>query len=387
MVEARRTRITLRTSAGEVNIETWYGRDPEAGCYLCPMRVRWGLEPRQKMTPVLEDRLCYTATRAGSYEAAAEVAAKWGCRADDATIHRHVEQAGARSQALADQRVQRALDPATRGEVVAEARGQDPRGGVSLILMADGWMVRERGPEWGLKPPEKQADRVGWHEMKTGLVFRAEARARTHSDRPLLLEKFTVATRGDAHEFGRCLYAEALRRGLHQARKVYVVADGAVWIWKIAEDRFSDATGVLDLFHASQHLWAVAHALHGEETTEAAAWVKPMLHQLNHGGEAEVVEKLEGLLQWCGELDQARRERLEQNVAYFQNHRDHVHYERVEAEGCPKGSGAMESMCAQLQGRFKRPGQFWTLPGQTSLLALELARRNEDWDEIWELAA
>ena len=45
----------------------------------------------------------------------------------------------------------------------------------------------------------------------------------------------------------------------------------------------------------------------------------------------------------------------------------------------------MESTCSQYQDRFKRTGQFWTLAGEHHLLALELARRNQDWDEIWSV--
>ena len=28
-----------------------------------------------------------------------------------------------------------------------------------------GWMIRERGAQWGLKPLEQPADRVWWHEV------------------------------------------------------------------------------------------------------------------------------------------------------------------------------------------------------------------------------
>jgi HAE1 family hydrophobic/amphiphilic exporter-1 len=52
--------------------------------------------------------------------------------------------------------------------------------------------------------------------------------------------------------------AEARRRGLGKVKRVYGVADGGVWIWNIVADRFAQATGVLDFYHASQHLWAVA---------------------------------------------------------------------------------------------------------------------------------
>src|ERR1035438_971743 len=44
----------------------------------------------------------------------------------------------------------------------------------------------------------------------------------------------------------------------------------------------------------------------------------------------------------------------------------------------------MESLCGQLQGRFKRGGQFWTEPGRRRLMALEVARRNHDWNEVWQ---
>ena len=64
---------------------------------------------------------------------------------------------------------------------------------------------------------------------------------------------------------------------------------------------------------------------------------------------------------------------------------EHLHYERLGAEGCPIGSGAMESTCSQFQDRFKRTGPFWSLPGERHLMALELARRNDDWDEIWTI--
>jgi hypothetical protein len=377
--------MTIRTTVGDVVIKAPYGQDPPTGRWLFAVREEWGLEPHQMMSPALEDKVCFTATMTLSYERAAAVAAKWGTPLDDATIHGHVQRVGERAETLTRQRVERALSPETRSEVVREAKANAPAGEFSLVLMLDGWMIRERGVDWGLKPPETKGDRAAWHEMKSAIVFRADQRARTQSGRPLLLEKFYVAWRGDPEELGRRLYAEALRRGLNQARRVYVVADGGVWIWNIVADRFSQATGVLDFYHASEHLWAVAQELFGEGSAEAKAWVEPLLHQLNHGGEAGVLRQLEDLLSLCAEWDEAKRKPVEREVSYFQNHREHLHYEQVQAAGCPKGSGAMESTCSQFQDRFKRTGQFWTLPGENHLMALELARRNEDWDEIWWL--
>ena len=245
-------------------------------------------------------------------------------------------------------------------------------------------MIRERGVDWGLKPPEKEADRVEWREMKSGIVFRLEDRGQTETGRRFILDKFYEAHRGAPFEFGRYLYAEALRRGLNQAERVYVVADGAVWIWRLVEDRFSDAVGVLDFYHASEHLWAVAREISGGSEEEAREWVEPLLHNLKHGGEAGVLKSLEELLDLCGSLGASYEEAVRTDVRYFQSHREHLHYETVAADGCPRGSGAMESTCSQFQDRFKRTGQFWSSPGEKHLLLLELARRNNDWDEIWE---
>lgn len=378
--------MRIQTTVGEVVVRAPYGLDPVRGQWINPLRLRWGLEANQTMSPALEEKVCFTATMTPSFEKAALVAAKWGSPVDDATIHRHVAQAGERAEAQAEERKERALDIQTRAEVVVQAKAAAPRGEFSLVLMLDGWMIRERGGQWGLKPPEIKAERVSWREMKSAIVFRLDQRAQTQSGRPVILEKFYVAHRGDPEELGRRLYAEALRRGLNQAARVYVVADGGVWIWNIAADRFPEAAGVLDFYHASGHLWAVAHALFGEEGPEARQWVEPLLHQLAHGGEAGVLRALEDLLQLCGQLAEDRKKVIEREVAYFENHREHVHYQQRQQEGCPKGSGAMESTCSQYQDRFKRTGQFWTLAGEHHLLALELARRNQDWDEIWNCA-
>lgn len=371
---------------GPVQINAPYGQDRETGRWLSPIRELWGLGPHQTLSPVLEEKLCYTATMTYSYEHAAQVAAKWGSPVDDAVIHQHVQRTGAVALELEAQRVERALAVESRAEVVAEAEDQLPPGEFSLVVMMDGTMLRERGPEWGRKPPEIKAERVAWHELKGAILFRLSQRAQTQSGRPLLLEKYCVAYRGDPFEFGRRVYAEALRRGLHQARKVYVVADGAVWIWKIVADRFPDAVGGLDFYHACEHLWAVAHDQFGEGA-QAAAWIEPLLHQLNNGGESGVIETLEELCAIRAGCEDSSHPVTQRETAYFREHREHLHYEQLRREGCPIGSGAMESTCRQFQDRFKRPGQFWSLAGEQRLLALDLARRNNDWDEIWAIAA
>ena len=373
--------LTLHTVVGAITLEVDYGRDGKSGKWLCPQREQWELGPHQKMTPALVDRICLTVTLTGSYQAASELAGKWGSPVDDSTIHAQVQRMGQKAQAQEQARRQAAAAPAPSTEnQKTKRKAPVPE---ALIIMMDGWMGRQRGEDWGLKPPLGPGERVVWREIKSAVFYRVDQAGVTAGGRGLITQKYVVGFQGEPLEFGRRVQTEARRRGLGQARQVFVVADGSVWIWNIKEDRFQEALGLLDFYHASEHLWAVARALHPEQEESAKAWVEPWLSQLLHGQENGVLQTLHDLPQWCAERGTLLPTAVEKEINYFESHREHLHYETMTARGCPAGSGAMESFCRQLQGRFKRCGQFWTPPGFGRLLALEVARRNLDWDALW----
>jgi hypothetical protein len=101
----------------------------------------------------------------------------------------------------------------------------------------------------------------------------------------MLLEKYVVATapQTDPVDFGAAVQAEASRRGLGRAKRVYVVMDGALWLWLLAKERFSEATLILDFHHAREHLMAVGEAWYGNDSAALHAWVDPLLEQLQKG--------------------------------------------------------------------------------------------------------
>ena len=73
--------------------------------------------------------------------------------------------------------------------------------------------------------------------------------------------------------------------------------------------------------------------------------------------------------------------RREQN--YFAGHAGRMNHQRLARRGWPIGSGAVESGCRTRQCRRQRPGQFWTAAGLRHLDALEEARDNGHWDQLW----
>jgi len=369
----RKTRwrpMQLKTSLGEVNVQVQWGKSAALHQWVCPAREQWGLVAYQQVSPELQELVCFTATKTGSYEDAAVMMRRYGYVVSDDLIHRQVQQSG---QACA------ALDLP-----MPPVPNHEPE--FSVVIMMDGWLVRERGKHWGKKggpPPDRQ--RVDWREVKSAVIYRLEQRAETASGRGMLVEKSIVACPPLTApvDFGASVEAEARRRGLGRAKKVYIVIDGAIWLWDLARDRFKDAVLTLDFHHAAQHLWALAHELHGDDTVAARAWVEPLLHQLRHGEEHRVVQSLEELLAPIEQRSASSRKAVTREVEYLLNHKDHMHYQAREKERAPMGSGAVESLCRQLQNRFKSCGQFWSRKGLTHLLAINVLFKNQSARFLW----
>jgi len=358
--------LVLLTVAGKVRLKAAYGYSSAQRAWLTPARVAWGMASYQQTSPELQARVVETATACGSYEKAARTATLWGTPLSNDLVHAQVQGVG---QRLVE-------NPAT------EPLLQVKQSAFSMVIMMDGWMVRERGKDWGKKHRRPEQCRVAWHEVKSAVIFRLEDQAATPGGRGWLIEKQVVVREPETDPvvFGQAVQTEAMRRGLAQAKEVYLVMDGAVWLWCLRKDRFKDTTPVLDFHHASQHLWALAYHRFGDKTepqrAEARAWVQPLLHQLRHGKEARVIRTLEALLA----TKEGRQKPVRTEVNYFKTHRDHLHYQAVDERGGPIASGAVESLCSQLQDRFKRTGQFWTRSGLRHLLAVEEAIRNRDFD-------
>lgn len=354
--------MTLRTSFGPVALRVWRGENPARGKWGIPIRERWGLGPHQQLSPALEDKLAYFATVTGSYEAAARLARKVGVAIEDSTVRALVQRLGRRAEVQIRARLQ---------SVPAESSPARAPSALAVV-MVDGFQVRHRGPGWGQKKTPQP--RVLWHEEKVGVFYRHEQNAAGQ-----LTDKVVVSCAGPPVDLGERLHWEARRGGLARAQNILGVGDGAPWVWQLMNARWSGAHQLLDFYHASEHLHALGEALHPREEAARRRWVEKQCHDLRHGQEPRVLRRLRALRAGRGAAGAAIRR--EQN--YFATHARRLNYAAMAARGWPIGSGAVESACAQKQGRLKRPGQFWTASGLRHLNALMEARDNGHWDELW----
>ena len=378
--EAKNHPRHVNSVVGPLRLGRDYGWCPQCREWFYPADARWGLQPNAPASPRLQELAAEAVLKMPCAQAETSLPRLGGSSFSAPTLHREARRQGQRALALqqADQKL------TTFPSGVAQLTGQSPASNrpFVLIIQIDAWNIRERD-DWGRSQAMRKKGREPerWHWVYTGTVFRLDQRGHTATRRPVISERGYVATRGGLEVFEPLLYAEALRRGLASAAEVLVLADGAAWIWNLVQNRFRFATQRVDLYHVKQHLWAVAGELYDQDKAQARQWLRPLFRQLEgkSDGAARVLATLKNLLHAKESMTAQQREKLAKEIGYFEGQAHRMDYAKGKRRQQPLGSGAVESTCRQYQVRFKRAGQFWSLPGDESLLALETLHRNGRW--------
>jgi hypothetical protein len=358
---------------GGINIKRRRGYCKRCRKWRFPADTVLGLEETAGYSPRVQEMAALLASKMPVGEASVVLEHLTGVKLPPATLDREARRQGERARRIRrqeDERACQANPKAVQSELVLEP--------YQMIIQLDAWNIRERD-QWGQTNALRKAGREPerWHWVYTGTCFRLDHRGQTAGGRPMISERGFVATREGIEGLREQMHAEALRRGLGQAAGVLVIGDGAMWIWRLADDRFKEARQRLDFYHAVQHLAVVGRALFGEDQAKLKSWLKPLVRQLKHQSAVKVVEQLEEILAQLPAGNTAQT--VEKEVNYFQEHENRMDYRAGQRRGEPIGSGAVESTCRQTQCRFKRPGQYWSRQGDEALLCLETFWRNERW--------
>ena len=363
---------TYQTRFGPVTIRRLRGWCRRCQAWRFPADHALGLSEAGSASPSVQEMAALVASKMPIQEASAVLERLTGVKLPPATLDREARRQGQRAQ-----QKRRQLDEQMRTAQSVEQMLPLPQASFTLVIELDAWNIRERD-EWGrstaLRRQGREPER--WHWVYGGTCFRLDQRVKSDRGRPCILSRGTVMTRQGVEGLRDQLFAEAQRHGLAQAAKVLVVADGAVWIWNLTTDRFPQAHQRLDYYHASEHLWAVAHALHPEDEGAARQWIEPLLQQLQSGQAPAVLNDLRAL---ANRLRKKKRQAVATHLAYLASHEQRMDYAAARRAGEPEGSGAMESTCRQYQCRFKRGGQFWSRDGDEALMCLETFWRNGRW--------
>ncbi len=193
-----------------------------------------------------------------------------------------------------------------------------------------------------------------------------------------------MARRSKAEDFGKLLYALAVRSGLQRARQLVVLGDGAVWIWHLAADHFPQAVQIVDIWHAREHVWKVARAVFGPNTPQASAWAEHACSLLAQGKIENLVEEIVVLPPIAPEPG-ASRSVPDIERDYFISNAARMRYPAFRAQGMHVGSGIAEAACKTVVStRAERAGMRWTPEGLDAVLAVRTAVLNETYDAFCE---
>ena len=213
----------------------------------------------------------------------------------------------------------------------------------------------------------------GWHEVKAGVVFRAEPRWEEFGMAGgKAAAQSCVAEAGPMERAGARLYREATQRGIDPAEDLVVcLGDGAPANWSQFGLHFPNRVEVLDWHHAVEHLWAAAKDRWGEDGAQVGSWVEARKEELWEGEVEAVLTALK-----AGEATS--------EIHYFETNRHRMRYAEFRARGYPIGSGTVESACKRVIGaRLKQAGMRWTRAGAQAVLSLRAQLLSGRWDAIW----
>lgn len=222
----------------------------------------------------------------------------------------------------------------------------------------------------------------GWRELKVGAVFDVEKRLERNPQTHQLDEMAHgvnvnyTAVLGSKDAFKPALWALVVQHELPTARNRSVVADGALWIWDVAEDVCPDGTQVVDWFHAVEHLSEAAHALYPNEADaqQRKRWLKTYKDHLYMGR----IHKL------IAAFHQRKRPDL---AGYFERHQRRMQYLEFRENGLPIGSGTVESGVKQYKQRLCGTGMRWNSHNAQRMLVIRSASLSDTFDDLWQKVA
>lgn len=329
------------------------------------------------VSPAAAERICREATQKAFDEASKSLNIDWNSHLDGKQIQRWSEALGQGMVLERDRRTQ-----AYREGRFPEGPGNPPQ---LLVIGMDGgrWQGKQKDADTGSR----------WREDKVLTVtsyLPGNGREGVDARKPISLVRTYLATSRDAAAFGAMAHVEAEMRGYRAASVVIVMGDGGNWIDPLIEREFRVQARIIDWYHASEHLWDCAKAIHGPQTPAASSMAEQMEAWLWEGKVNRVIAELQRHAQQLGEPQthdppQHPRRLLRQNVGYFTRHQHHMDYPTYRRNGWPVGSGETEAGVKQFNKRVKGTEQFWSEPGIEPILALRSTWLSQDdrWQRYW----
>jgi hypothetical protein len=268
--------------------------------------------------------------------------------------------------------------PAEQAQIVQHGLGAPPvlESRTKFYISFDGTGVPVRKDELIGRPGKQEDGSARTREAKLGCVFTQigldkKGRPQREPDSTTYVGAIESSTL-----FGWRIYAEALRRGLEQAKTVIVLTDGQRYNHTIAQLHFPAAVHIVDLFHSFEHLTLIARILWGPEAEAPQAW-----RDLLEAGDITRLIKQAGK-----RLPNSAKSKksLHKELGYFENNASHMRYAEYRSKKFFVGSGVVEAGCRTVIGeRLKQSGMHWSVRGANAIIALRCCIMSGRFEDFW----
>jgi hypothetical protein len=239
-------------------------------------------------------------------------------------------------------------------------RGQRPC--EVMVVEVDGTISPQILEKQGVKGRESLKAPTDWKECNVVVIQKMQEAKE--------IDRWTGARYGKHQEFESYASRAALAMGQHFAQKVVFLADGAHVNWELQKTNFPGSVGILDFYHASEHL-GVFCALLSDQRTAKLTHTR-LAHMLLEGQALQVVQEMRRRADTVVERDSAIRE-----INYFKNNLSRLDYDAYKAQGFPIGSGLVEGSCKFVVAkRFKGSGMRWKRQDNTRVLRVRVEKLN-----------
>jgi hypothetical protein len=228
----------------------------------------------------------------------------------------------------------------------------------------------------------------GWREMKIGIFARREpgrkATAAQWESRtlPAPTARLAFAAIEPIERFAPRIGEWAGRLGLTDTAAITTLGDGAAWIWNAAAEQLAGSGGVLDIYHAAEHIAEAGKKLFGEDAGAAKSFLEEGRALLLSDGWAGLCDHIGATLvkspEWSGHAA------LGELTGYFAAHTERMNYAHRLHAGRSIGSGMVEGAAKNLIGkRMKQTGARWLVGNADAMADLCSLNYSDQWELYW----
>ena len=366
----------VQTLLGNVRFARSRYRCPECGKTRCPGDEELGIE-RTSRSPGVQRQVARLGSKEPFREVARDLQELAGIRLSRKDAERVSERIGAEMEQW-QERERMAL------RFTEPPPPEAPKTIETLYVEFDGTGVPMVPNELAGRKGKQPDGSAKTREAKLGCVFTQTAF--DNEGRPIRDSGTTsfVGAIENAQTFGERIFAEAVRRGLYQAKRVVVLGDGAEWVKNQAGIHFGLAQYIIDFYQASEHVTDLCRALFDRDLKRLNRYRDRWLDALEDGAIETIVDQAREFLP----KDPKSGKDARTQIGYFEKNKEYMRYARFKAEGYFIGSGVIEAGCKTVIGqRLKQSGMEWTVRGANAIIALRCATLSRRAEEFWEQRA